>query len=496
MATLLGGAGTGSQVFQMLPDESKKAPTSTGISKPVVFTLCLIALVEGMDLVLIGATSWVWFEAPPIGVVGWSFQMNGYLATVQGIFQNAGAAFWGIAADRGYLNRKWILVYAAAAQALCTMALGYVETIPPMWFIRALNGFFLAALRPISNGLVADLVPEKDQGYYFGLMQGLWSLGLSATGMIVSPIAPDMLTIPVLGQVVGWRVAFYVIAMAAVLASILAALVMPEVPSAPLTEEQKAQSPAEGAKHEIKTMLTFLRYPSFVLMICQGIFGSIPWLVMGNLQMFMLLGGLTKEQTIPVSAMGLFGVVGGFLGGVISDALTKVIGPRGRPATAMATVALGVPLMYTLYWGLAPWYTPEYFTVLNICIIMAAFNVLANWAQPGCNFPILSQIVTAKDRNKVICWEMAFENTMANILGNNAPAFVIWYLSLPPIDVDPFNPKNLDMAESLGLAQVFTICTPWVICFFIYSGLLWSFPVDLKRVQQEKEIEGSLTEMS
>merc|ERR1719162_1605350 len=99
---------------------------------------------------------------------------------------------------------------------------------------------------------------------------------------------------------------------------------------------------------------------------------------MGNLQMFMLLGGLTKEQSVPVNAMGLFGVPGAFLGGVISDALVNLIGPRGRPATAMATVALGVPLMYILYWGLAPWDNEEYFTVLNICIIMAAFNVLAN----------------------------------------------------------------------------------------------------------------------
>ena len=116
------------------------------------------------------------------------------------------------------------------------MAPGYVETIPPMWFIRALNGFFLAALRPISNGLVADLVPEVrvqripagDRSslamYYFGLTQGLWSTGLSATGMIMSRIAPDMLTLPVFGQVIGWSVAVYVIATTAVLASILAAL--------------------------------------------------------------------------------------------------------------------------------------------------------------------------------------------------------------------------------------------------------------------------------
>merc|ERR1719458_1175801 len=105
----------------------------------------------------------------------------------QGILQNAGAVFWGIAADRGYMKRKNILCFAAALQGLCTFSLAFVSTIPPMWPIRMLNGFFLAALRPISNGIVADLASTKDQGFYFGLMQGLWALGLSATAMIVAP---------------------------------------------------------------------------------------------------------------------------------------------------------------------------------------------------------------------------------------------------------------------------------------------------------------------
>merc|ERR1719418_152553 len=104
---------------------------------------------------------------------------------VQGIFQNMGAIVWGIMADRGFMSRRKILCFAAAVQGLCTLTLAFVSSIPPMWPIRMANGFFLSALRPVSNGIVADFAPEMHQGYNFclflGLMQGLFSVGTSGT---------------------------------------------------------------------------------------------------------------------------------------------------------------------------------------------------------------------------------------------------------------------------------------------------------------------------
>merc|ERR1712050_784496 len=129
---------------------------------------------------------------------------------------------------------------------------------------------------------------------------------------------------------------------------------MPDVPPPAITEEEKQQSPLAVAAQEIKTMLTFLRYPSFVLMITQGIFGSIPWLVIGTLGLYARLCGFATWTLFWLSAPGLFGAVGGFLGGVISDFLYKKMGPRGRPLTAMLTVAMGVPLQYIMWYGIAP----------------------------------------------------------------------------------------------------------------------------------------------
>merc|ERR1712007_104780 len=143
-----------------------------------------------------------------------------------------------------------------------------------------------------------------------------------------------------------------------------------------------------------------------------------------------------------------------------------------------------MPLQYALWYGIPP---GSYFNnVWTFVAILALFNLTAVWAQPGCNFPVLGQIVTGKDRNKVMCWEMAFENTMATIIGSNAVPLVIKAFGSNDITYDGH--QDLDQARTLGLAQAIIICCPWLICFAVYSLLLWSFPVDVKRVEKEMAI--------
>merc|ERR1712228_1042456 len=164
-------------------------------------------------------------------------------------------------------------------------------------------------------------------------------------------------------------------------ASVMALPVMPDVPPPQLTEREKQQSPLAVAVQEIKTLLTFLRYPSFILMICQGIFGSIPWIVIGNLTLYARLCGFELWTLFWLGLPGILGVAGGFLGGLVSDRLTKMIGPRGRPLTAMLTVGFGIPLQYALWYGIPPGSPLN--NVWVFVAIQALFNLLANWAQPG-----------------------------------------------------------------------------------------------------------------
>merc|ERR1711948_219488 len=148
-------------------------------------------------------------------------------------------------------------------------------------------------------------------------------------------------------------------------------------------------------------------------------------------------------------------------------------------------------LACSVWYGIAPGSALN--NVWVFFVIQALFNLTAGWAQPGCNFPVLGQIVTGKDRNKVMCWEMAFENTMATIIGSNAVPYVINLLGSDNIK---YEGKDLEQARALGLGQAIIICIPWLICFGVYSGLLWSFPIGLKRVQEETEAERDNTELA
>merc|ERR1712050_571542 len=172
-----------------------------------------------------------------------------------------------------------------------------------------------------------------DQGYYFGLMQGLFSVGTTGTGMIVGPMAESTFDVPLFGPTRGWRIAFALVSCFAVVASVFSFLKMPDVPAAPLSEEEKQRGVCAMMRSEIQSMIRFLRYPSFVLMICQGIFGSIPWIVIGNLNLYVRLCGFEQWTLFWLGLPGILGVAGGFLGGLVSDRLTKMIGPRGRPST-------------------------------------------------------------------------------------------------------------------------------------------------------------------
>jgi len=311
------------------------------------------------------------------------------------------------------------------------------------------------------------------------------------TGMVVGPVAESSFDMPIFGSTDGWRVSFVSVSSIAFVASVFSYFKMPEIPAPYISEEEKQQGVCAVIVTEIKAMLKFLRYPSFILMICQGIFGSIPWIVIGNLNLYVRLCGFEQWTLFWLGLPGVFGVAGGFIGGLVSDTLTSKIGPRGRPLTAMLTVGFGIPLQFAMWYGIPPGSAMN--TLWVFMLIQVFFNLLANWAQPGCNFPVLGQIVTGKDRNKVMCWEMAFENTMATIIGSNAVPIVIRWLGSNDIDYDG---TDLEQARALGTAQAIIVCIPWLICFCVYSGLLWAFPVDLARKEAEEQADTELVATS
>jgi hypothetical protein len=130
--------------------------------------------------------------------------------------------------------------------------------------------------------------------------------------------------------------------------------------------------------------------------------------------------------------------------------------------------------MYITLWGIPPGSSFGIYAML-----LAAFGFLATWCGAGVNIPILADIVPASSRSRVMAWEGALENSLANLLGPP----IVTILSVHVFGYtfgasDEVATKDLSSAAALGKAMTFTICTPAVVCLCAYSMLHWSYPRD------------------
>merc|ERR1719282_1738866 len=126
------------------------------------FLLCAVAALEGADNLLIGATMFALIEKGGI-----EFTDLVYLGGLQAVCTNIAGPIWGMIADRRAVSRRNILIFASLGQGLATVGLALTTDLKPMIALRGINGVMLAALRPISNGVVADSTSDSLRGKVF-----------------------------------------------------------------------------------------------------------------------------------------------------------------------------------------------------------------------------------------------------------------------------------------------------------------------------------------
>lgn len=203
---------------------------------------------------------------------------------------------------------------------------------------------------------------------------------------------------------------------------------------------------------------------------------------MGMLTLFFQLGGLSNWEAAILGTIGqVSGVIGNLFGGVICDWLARRFGYHGRPLGAQISVSCGIPLMYFMLWGVPP--GSGSFGVYAALSI--AFGLLATWCGAGVNIPILADIVPSHSRSRIMAWEGALENSLANLLGPP----VVTLLSVHVFgytfgEGGKVDPPDVPSAIALGKAMTTTICGPAVVCLFAYSLLHWSYPRDKKNLTQ------------
>mmetsp|Transcript_93938 Transcript_93938/g.236695 ORF Transcript_93938/g.236695 Transcript_93938/m.236695 type:complete len:487 (+) Transcript_93938:61-1521(+) len=447
-------------------------------------SLFIVVAIQGADMKLLSSSMKALQQD-----IGVTLTDIGYMAMAQMITTTGAAPLWGILADRGTLTRRTILVAACLGQGLVTMLLALVSDMASMVLLRMLNGMLLAALRPIANGIIADATTENKQGRIFGRVTSGFLLGMLATTVTVVPVATE----EVMGFH-GWRVAWVVVGLISVLVAGVVFCCLEEPPCKPATTTLPQGCAAVGA--ELKTLWSFFTVLTFCVLVVKGVFEAIPHTVFGNLILFLQLAGVDNGKVVAVmTAHFLAAAAGVGLGGRVGDCLAGRIGVGGRPLTSQLSLAFNVPLTCGMLLGGAP-NSGNFWLYL---VLVTLRGLLGTWTNCGTNYPIVTHIVPALSRTRVMAWGTAIEDSIAAAVG----PILLAQLAERAFGYDFGAAKgrrprsaadDISSAEALGKALATTICIPMILAFALTSLLYWSYPRDIRKLQQQQQQEQELTD--
>ena len=234
------------------------------------------------------------------------------MSLAQAVLQAAAGPVWGVLADRKVMRRKTLLAIGAFFQGVCTIALGWTENLAMMIIIRSLNGAMLASLRPVCVGIVADTTTELSRGKIYGYLQMCVTAGMMLATLIGTPMA----SATILG-IEGWRVAFALVGAFAIFTSFLIMVFMYEAKHKKSWNKESRQK-CTGVAHEFAKFFGYFRKPTFVCLIGQGLFGSIPWNAFNYATLYFQVSGLADKQAATLTTAfqaccGIGNVMGGHL---------------------------------------------------------------------------------------------------------------------------------------------------------------------------------------
>lgn len=429
-----------------------------------LWLLCALSVIDGMDLQLLPAS----FRALEASL-GMSPSKLAVLVICQDVALAVAGPFWGSLADNG-CSRKKLLTTGAAVWGLLTMALAFVSNFYTMAVLRLLNGVCLGLLTPITQSIVAEESPFGTRGYSFGLIE----FSNRAIGQVLATMAVTSFSNqPILGFE-GWRMVFFSVALLSLGLSAVVYLCMEEKPR-PWTPENVSLA------KEFKKFISYFGISTFVVVVAQGMVGTIPGAALQFSTMyFQYMGMLDWQAAFAFSMMVLGGGFGSLLGGAIGDRLAAYSENHGRPLTAQLSVILGIPFTAALF----TMHPSRDSMVASISAMTFMFGLVSSWSSTGCNRPILLQIVPAGCTASAMAWEFCLEHTSGHLIGPVAVGFIsehIYGYKALSEQVDQMPPEvRAGNAEALGRSLALSTVLPWIVCFALYSLLHCTYKNDIR----------------
>jgi len=421
--------------------------------------ICLLAVIDGMDIQLLPAS----FKAleSDLGLRPTNLAL---LAVCQGYAMCISGPFWGSIADSGF-PRKWLLAAGSVLWGTLTLALALVETFHFMVLLRTLNGVALGLLTPVIQSIIAEMSAKNEMGFNFGCIDFChMAIGQALALVVVSSFAGQEIY-----GVAGWRVAFACVAVMSILVAIPIVVCIDEKPR-PWRPE------SVGVLNEAKKFFGYMRMPSFLVLVGQGVFGTIPASAMAFTTMYFQYIGISGSLAGLVTAFKIVGTgIGSVLGGIIGDYLAIHSPMHGRALTAQFSVLVSIPIAAAVFL-LVPAEASMWTVHAGLLFLLG----LVHWSSSGCNKPILVELVELDSIGSVVAWQNCIEHMSGFIFGPVGVALLseLCFDYVPAKRSAAYMPQWEREANAAALGQSLAVCTaiPWTACFCFYGFLHFTYP--------------------
>lgn len=453
----------------MLPVVSNRKPAKpVQVHRETLFVLYFMCMIRGADLQLLPSS----FRAMEVDLDLRPYYL-GILALCQGVACSMSGPLWGNLVDCGF-SRISLLMLGTAIWGVCTMALGQVANFHGMAVLRACNGVALACLMPITQSFVAEMADGSNRGAIFGWLYLFSHVGQVFATLFATPLSNQQ----VLGMA-GWRVALLVVGAATLLSVPLIPVMM--------KEERHAFRPERfGAAVELRKLWKFMQIRTFIVILAQGVFGTIPGAALSFVTMYVQYTGVSDSTAAMINALSIVGsALGGLMGGFIGDALHHRNPVYGRPLTAQLSVLGCIPCVFMMFYVLKP-------TEANIGLLAGVLflhGLLGSWVAPGCICPVICDIVSKRCLASAYAWELAIVFASGNALG----PMTIGYLSqrhygyrwndAQVVDMSPELRAN--NAQALASSLLVACTLPYAICALLLTMMYFTYRGDTREASFE-----------
>ena len=347
---------------------------------------------------------------------------------------------WGYLYDR-YARAK-LLALASFIWGATTWMNGIVRTFPAFLVTRASTGIDDSSY-PGLYSLVADYFGPNLRGKIYGILQLAQPLGY-LLGMILA-----LMVAPMIG---GWRSIFYITGSLGLIVAVLIYFGVKEMPRGKAEPEFEGMAEMATFKFSWTEAKEIFKKKTMWFIFLQGFAGVFPW----NVITYFFFGYLEKERgydsnsiLFTMAPVILILAAGYFIGGAVGDFLFKFT-KKGRILISMAGVLLGA-----IFLALAITAPIEarsqffmYMCLTAIFMPLSSANVIAT----------VYDVIVPEVRSTAQAVEYFIENAGA--------AFA------------PIITGIIADAISLQTAILLICSVAWGLCFFIYTGALFTIEKD------------------